>query len=143
MCTMYFNVYTLQMKCPLRRRLRMRTAISGQKLQPEYKKLSCVPSSLLDFHTKLASYDNNCPVPQVKRPRGHPPPPFHQGLDQGVLQVQRVPKRLPHQTVPILLPHQTVQRVPKRVLHQTIQRVPKRVPYQTVQTVHRRLPQIV
>lgn len=45
----------------------MRTAIFGQKLQPKYKKLSPMPSSLLYFHTKLASYDNNCLVPQVKQ----------------------------------------------------------------------------
>lgn len=59
--------------------------IFRQKLQPKYKKLSLIPSSLLHFHTKLASYNNNCPGPQIKQPRGHPPPSFHQELNQRVL----------------------------------------------------------
>jgi len=53
-------------------------------------------------------------MPQVKRSSSHhSPSAFHQGVDQGlesgVLQLQRVPRRIPHQTVLMSVPVLRVQ----------------------------------
>jgi len=62
----------------------MTIVITGQKLQPLYKRLSQMQCLLLNSHTKLACYDNKCAMLQVKRSSGHRlPPPVHEGGDQG------------------------------------------------------------
>jgi len=95
----------------------MKIVITRQKLQPVYKRLS-MQFLLLNSHTKLACYDNKCAMPQVKRSSGHhPPPPSDEGVDQGlqsgILQLQRVPIRVPHQTILMSVP---VLRVQNRLL---------------------------
>ena len=95
----------------------MKIVITRQKLQPVYKRLS-MQFLLLNSHTKLACYDNKCAMPQVKRSSGHhPPPPFDGGVDQGqqsrILQLQRVPRRVPYQTILMSVP---VLRVQNRLL---------------------------
>jgi len=80
---MHFNVQSDQLQCPWIP-TRLRTAMTGQKLQPEYKNLSPMLSSFLYLEKKLGSYDNNCPMAQIKAPRSHHPPPFHEGVEQGL-----------------------------------------------------------